>query len=524
MATVFAHRLFSASLTSLGCCQELLPHLRLRLARIGGLACLSALASASLAALPAATAAAKPAPSQPAAASATSPLGRLGPLPLDNGYPTPTTAQKLYDELDFQRATQAYLWALPAVGFKALYDAQAKTLGVRNGEVLLYRNLQDKAGMLTPNITTLYAFSFWDLEAQGPLVVEVPAGLTAGGVLDIWQQPITDMGQTGPDKGAGGKYLILPPGGPEVVAPGYRVVRATSNQVWFGTRGLAPDKVVAEATVRQHRLYGWNQRANPPATRFHEVSGRPWDSAQPADLSYWRLLSELYANEPVAPRDRMMFGMLAPLGLNPGQPFNPDARQVKILGEAAQLGDLMARTIAYEKRTPGATVYPGKHWEYAVLFDLDQESPDKRRVQLDERSSWFYEAIGMSVGMQGRVVGFGQVYLEASKDAKGHWLDGGRTYRLRVPASPPVKQFWSITLYNNLSRGPLDHAPGRRRSQLPQTRSDHQCRWLGGCVLWPGEAQGRQQLDPNPAGQGLVCLRPLLRPHRALLRQNLAAQ
>jgi hypothetical protein len=143
MATVFAHRLFSASLTSLGCCQELLPHLRLRLARIGGLACLSALASASLAALPAATAAAKPAPSQPAAASATSPLGRLGPLPLDNGYPTPTTAQKLYDELDFQRATQAYLWALPAVGFKALYDAQAKTMGVRNGDVLLYRTLQD---------------------------------------------------------------------------------------------------------------------------------------------------------------------------------------------------------------------------------------------------------------------------------------------------------------------------------------------------------------------------------------------
>jgi hypothetical protein len=100
------------------------------------------------------------------------------------------------------------------VGFKALYDAQAKTMGVRNGDVLLYRTLQDKAGMLTPNITTLYAFSFWDLAKHGPLVVEVPAGLIAGGVMDIWQQPITDMGQTGPDKGAGGKYLILPPDQP----------------------------------------------------------------------------------------------------------------------------------------------------------------------------------------------------------------------------------------------------------------------------------------------------------------------
>ena len=41
-------------------------------------------------------------------------------------------------------------------------------MGVRNGDVLLYRTLQDKAGMLTPNITTLYAFSFWDLAKQAP--------------------------------------------------------------------------------------------------------------------------------------------------------------------------------------------------------------------------------------------------------------------------------------------------------------------------------------------------------------------
>ena len=114
---------------------------------------------------------------------------RIGTLRLENGYPSQATAARLYDEMDFQRATQAYLWALPAVGFKALYDAQAKTFGARNGDVVLYQTLKDKAGMLTPNITTLYAFSFWDLAKQGPLVVEVPAGATAGGVLDIWQRP-----------------------------------------------------------------------------------------------------------------------------------------------------------------------------------------------------------------------------------------------------------------------------------------------------------------------------------------------
>ena len=409
-----------------------------------------------------AMAACTPAPGRPDAAnsSANSVATRLGALKLENGYPTKETADKLYDEMDFQRASQAYIWALPAVGFKALYDAQAKTLGVKNGEILLFQDLKDKAGMLTPNITTLYAFSFWDLAKDGPLVVDVPAGATAGGVLDIWQQPITDMGQTGPDKGAGGKYLVLPPGGEALNPAGYRVVRSPSNQVWFGTRGLDPDKTVAEATLRKFKIYAWANRAAPGETRYATVGGRPWTSAQPDTLEYWRLLSELYANEPVAPRDRTMFGMLEPLGIQPGKPFNPDARQTKILTEAAKVGELMARTVAFDKRFAGATVYPGNNWEYAVMFDLDQETPNKDRVQFDQRGSWFYEAIGMSVGMQGRILGFGQVYLESSKDKAGAWLDGGKTYKIRVDPAPPVKQFWSITLYDNVTRGPLITAQG----------------------------------------------------------------
>jgi hypothetical protein len=66
--------------------------------------------------------------------------------------------------------------------------------------------------MLTPNLTTLCLMSLWNLAEQGPMVVEVPAGATAGGFLDIWQWPISDTGQTGPDRGGGGNYLIVPPG------------------------------------------------------------------------------------------------------------------------------------------------------------------------------------------------------------------------------------------------------------------------------------------------------------------------
>jgi hypothetical protein len=378
---------------------------------------------------------------------------RLGTLQLENGFPTSDTAKKLYDEIDFSRATQAFIWALPAVGFHALHLAHLKSFGAQDGDVVLFQDLKDKAGMLTPNITTLYIFSFWNMKEKGPLVVEVPAGATAGGVLDIWQRPLTDLGQTGPEKGKGAKFLILPPGHEDLKPEGHYVVRSPTMQLWFATRSLDSDPKAADRTARQHRLYAWKDRENPPATRFVPVGGRAWVSKHPDDINYWRYLSDLFQPEPVETRDRMMFAMLRPLGIVPGQPFKPDARQERILNDAAKVGELMARTVAFEKRFPNGTVYPGKHWEYANLVELNQEADTY--TQLDERGSWFYEAIGESAGMQGRILGFGQVYLETSKDKDGNWLDGGKHYVFHVPANPPVKQFWSITLYDNTTRGPL---------------------------------------------------------------------
>ena len=76
----------------------------------------------------------------------------------------------------------------------------------------------------------------------------------------------------------------------------------------------------------------------------------------------------------------------------------------------------MARCIAYEKRLPASIVWDGKHWEYANLVELNQEA--KAFAQLDERASWFYEAIGNSAGMPGRTLGFGQVYLSLEATAE----------------------------------------------------------------------------------------------------------
>ncbi len=379
---------------------------------------------------------------------------RIGPLTYEVGYPTAGTTERIFDELDFQRACQAYVWAIPAMGFWALRRAMREQLGTPDGQMCTFLNFADKAGMLTPNITTAYGFVFWDLATQGPLVIEAPALPTAGGVLDIWQRPVTDVGQTGPDGGKGGSYLILPPGGEAPAgAEAYRTFVSPTNQVWFGTRGLDPDPAKAVAALAAHKLYAWDQRHKAPALTVNTVGGRPWDSAQPADMSYFAGLADLLSSEPTEERDRFFMAMLRPLGIIPGQPFAPDARQTAILSQAAVVGHAMSQALDYESRLPEGQVSPDANWRRVVATATDQRGPGFE--QLDERTLWFYEAIGNSVGMQGKTLGAGQVYLGLHRDADDEFLNGGVNYKLTVPADVPVAQFWSITAYDNLTRGPV---------------------------------------------------------------------
>jgi len=380
---------------------------------------------------------------------------RLGKIELINGYPTDATAKKLYDDIDFQRACQAYLWALPLMAMVQWQSEQREKFGAANLDYVDYLSFTDKIGLLTPNATTPYVMAFPNLKESGPLVVDIPAGAVAGGILDFWQRPLSDTGQTGPDKGQGGKYLVLGPDDPDMKPEGYFVVRSPTVNLWSGQRALDADPVMAKATAAGLRLYPYSQRDNPPPTRHLTPEGRKWSGAQRPGLAFWEGLAKVIDEEPALERDRIILGMLQPLGIEKGKPFNPDARTKQILIEAAQAGEAMARTIGYAKRFDGVKVWPGKEWDISLfLKETSQEAPNY--TQFDERASWFYEAVGVSTGMMGRTVGFGQVYLEASKDANGQWLDGSKNYHLHVPPNAPVAQFWSFTVYDNETRTFVD--------------------------------------------------------------------
>ena len=375
----------------------------------------------------------------------------IGKLEIKNGYPTDSTVVKLYDELDFQRACQIYLWALPYMAMAEWQRQQREIFGAGHLDYVDYLNFTDKLGIITANATTPYAMSFPNLAETGPLVFEIPAGAMAGGILDFWQRPMTDCGQTGPDKGRGGKFLILGPNDHDMTVDDYYIFRSATNNIWCGMRGLDADIEKARALVAQLRIYPYAQRDKPPVTKHLTPNGRKWGAWQPRGIAYFAALAKTIGEEPTIERDRMMLAMLVPLGIEKGKTFNPDARQTKILADAAKVGELMARANGYAKRFPGTIVWPGKKWELSLyLNETNQEKPNY--TQLDERASWFYEAVGVTVGMMGRTVGAGQVYLEAQKDSTGAWLDGGKNYQLTVPKDAPVAQFWSFTVYDNESR------------------------------------------------------------------------
>jgi hypothetical protein len=356
-----------------------------------------------------------------------------------DGYPTDATIDKLYNERDFQRGCQAYLWALPAVAFAAWQRGTTQQLGAKNGQIVAILSYEARRGILTPNATTPYYIGFADL-SSGPLVLEMPARGVQGAINDSWQNAI-------PGTEAPGRYLVLAPGQPEPIdVAGYVVRRSPTVNVFLGVRLTDTDTEKVNEALSHLRMYPYAQRDNPPKMDILDAETKAWSGLPPRGMEFWQQLDKVIQAEPVEPRDIFFHAMLRPLGLDKGKPFRPDARQSKILTDAALVGEAMAKANSADRRFKDEKYRPDAHWDFALRLDADD--PDGFWNLLDERASWFYEAVGAGAAMAPKRPGPSSAYLSAYKDKSGEWLDGGRSYRLRVPPDAPIKLFWSVTIYD----------------------------------------------------------------------------
>ena len=356
-----------------------------------------------------------------------------------NGYPTDATIEKLYDERDFQRACQAYLWSLPAVSFASWQRGVTKDLGAKNGQIVAILSIEARRGILTANATTPYYLGFADL-STGPLVMVIPPRGVQGGISDAWQQTI-------PGTESPGTYIVLAPGqkAPNTVT-GYTVRQSQTFNIFLGARLTDADPDRAKEALAQLQMYPYAQHDNPSKMDILDAGTKTWSGLPPRGMEYWQRVNEVIQAEPIETRDIFFHAMLRPLGLEKGKPFKPDVRQTKILTDAALVGEAMAKANSADRRFAGGRYRPDAHWDFALQLDADD--PDAFWNLLDERASWFYEAVGAGAAMAPKRPGPSSAYLSAYKDKAGNWLDGGRTYRLRVPPDPPIKLFWSVTLYD----------------------------------------------------------------------------
>ena len=399
----------------------------------------------------------------------------FGELKFEGGaFPTDASVQKLYDEMDLQRATQAYMDFFPALSLYAIVKSQIRDFGFQTSSDVgvMADFMHPSENYLTGNDVTVYAFGSLDLKVDGPTVVEIPPGMY-GNANDAAFKYLTDFGPTGPDKGKGGKYLFLPPGFNGKVPDGYHVFHSPGYRIWAMMRGFGEvgngDQAV---NWFKERLKIYPLASGPRENKAVNTSGMGANTLPAEDASVFAMLNEIIQYEPAELFDKELLGRLATLGIEKGKPFSPDKRMQGIFEQAAKQGVAMSRAIVYASRDPEIKYWPDRHWE--KMFIRNTEFLRNDYSDIDARTLWHYQAICVSPNLLSTTPGVGTAYLTSFRDKQGAYLLGDKSYRLRVPANPPVKRFWAVTAYDPLSRSLLDSGGNITVSSLgePEINSD----------------------------------------------------
>lgn len=387
---------------------------------------------------------------------------RLGTLKFDDGLPSEETTKLMYDNLDFMRGTEVFLNGVPATSLEGACNGMAEIGVTECNHVAIFDKLMDSNSFfLTGNTDTVYANIVLDLEKDGPIVVEVPAGCGPGTVNDAFFRFVVDMGGPGPDRGKGGKYLILPPDyDGEVPEDDYFVATSTSYVNAVILRGFLVDGKpdVASQMFREGiKVYPLKDADNQPEMKFVNASHQVFNTIHANDFAFYEELNAVIQREPVSFIDPELRGLFASIGIQKGKEFAPDERMKAILTEAAAVGNATARALVYRTREDLSVIYKDKHWESAFVGGNHEWLKDDGTGGrfLDARTRFFYCATVNTPAMVLELVGLGSQYGLAFLDKEGKYLLGDKNYVLHIPANVPVEDFWSVVIYDPQTRSEL---------------------------------------------------------------------
>jgi hypothetical protein len=425
-----------------------------------------------------------------------------------------------------ERAIEAVIWGMPAVNTELmLREMLTETDGKVNQIVYWGRPLDWHNQTLTPNPDAIYFMAFFDTKEGGPVVIEVPPGDAKGSlngnIVTVWQTALEDVGLLGLDKGAGGKFVILPPGYSEKIPDGYIPLQSDTYSGYALLRSSlashsAADVAAAIAYGKRVKVYPLSAAANPPVTIFTDAKDIEFDSTIPYDLSFFQLLDRVVQSEPWIERDRVMIDQLRSIGIEKGKPYSPDEKIKGILISA--VGE--AKALLEQRYDAGFPPFWEKsHWTLPTLPEaIEGQSTDYVKhdnYAVDARGlAYTYAYIAI------KRLGAGQFYLISIRDKDGHPYDGGKTYRLLVPPNAPIEQHWSVTAYDRQTHALIKGMPrASRSSQIPelQKNADGSVDVFFGSRAPKGKEANWVPTDPN---RGFELMFRLYAPKRSSLTRS----
>jgi hypothetical protein len=402
----------------------------------------------------------------------------------ERGYPSANTASNIYDASDLRRAIVAYKAFVPTLATEAVIQ-QMISHGARPNEVGMVMATSPRQQFQAANSDTPYALLTLDLESAGPMVIEMPANpLLLGIVNDHNMKWVVDLGGIGPEKGEGGKHLILPQDYEGDIPEGYYVSKSPTGKLVVLIRTVPLDGDVSKAieAARKVKVYPLSNTSETSGHYFIDVSDQrvplpllDWEG----EFEFWRQLHAVIDAETALPEYRHLLGMLAELGIEKGKSFNPDPRTKRILVEAAATAHAEMSVSSYANRRPERVAWEDRQWEWIPLGQLNAATGDFGTAgvnDIDASNHYFFLGWGTSTAIGRREVGRGALYYTGYKDQGGEYFDGGKNYKLTIPSPIPAQLFWSVTLYDTQTRCLIESDLGRSavRSHLdgPQANSD----------------------------------------------------